>query len=289
MDLNKIKADLETDGYCIVPKILKEEQIQEYLQDFKTWQQTIPNHDTFHEKYDPNGIYKFHRAGHTRHGWKVRTNKNIQDIFKHLWNTEELVVSFDGCCYISKDSKKKNKNWTHTDQAPNDSTLKCYQGFVSFTDNKEKTFVAWKGTHKLHEEYFKEKGINDNKNWHFIDLDYLERHKEKRMALDIPAGSLVIWDSRTFHQNQMGEKNDEERYIQYVSYLPKDGKKNTPAMQKKRLKYLEEQRTTSHWAYPIKVNGLQPRLYGKNEDKIDYDKIEKTDLSDLKDEILKIV
>jgi ectoine hydroxylase-related dioxygenase (phytanoyl-CoA dioxygenase family) len=257
MDLNKIKTDLETNGYCIVPNILTKEQIQEYLHDFKTWQQSIPNHDTFHEKYDPNGIYKFQRAGHTRHGWKVRTNKNIQDIFKHLWNTEELVVSFDGCCYISKDSKKKNKNWTHTDQAPNDSTLKCYQGFVSFTDNKEKTFVAWKGTHKLHEEYFKEKGINDNKNWHFIDLDYLEKHKEKRMTLDIPAGSLVIWDSRTFHQNQMGEKNDEERYIQYVSYLPKDGKKNTPAMQKKRLKYLEEQRTTSHWAYPIKVNGLR--------------------------------
>ena len=78
-------------------------------------------------------------------------------------------------------------------------------------------------------------GINDNKNWHLIDLDYLERHKEKRMILDIPAGSLVIWDSRTFHQNQLGEPNDEERYIQYVSYLPKDGKKNTPAMQKKRL------------------------------------------------------
>ena len=118
MDLNKIKTDLETDGYCIVPNILTKEQIQEYLHDFKTWQQSIPNHDTFHEKYDPNGIYKFQRAGHTRHGWKVRTNKTIQDIFKHIWNTEELVVSFDGCCYISKDSKKKNKNWKNQEYRP---------------------------------------------------------------------------------------------------------------------------------------------------------------------------
>ena len=288
MNLKKIKYDLDSDGYCIIP-ILTENQTKEFLNDFKTWQKTVPNHDKFHEKYNPNGIYKFHNAGHTRHAWKVRTNKIIQDTFKYILNTEELVVSFDGCCYISKDSKKKNKNWTHTDQAPSDSTFKCYQGFVSFTDNKEKTFVAWKGTHKLHEEYFKEKGIKDNKNWHLIDLDYLEKHKEKKMTLNIQAGSLVIWDSRTFHQNQMGENNDEERYIQYISYLPKDGKKNTPAMQRKRLKYLEEQRTTSHWAYPIKVNGLQPRLYGKNEDKIDYMPIEKIDLSDLKDEIMKIV
>jgi hypothetical protein len=60
-------------------------------------------------------------------------------------------------------------------------------------------------------------------------------------------------------------------------------------MQKKRLKYFEEQRTTSHWAYPIKVNGIQPQLYGNMEDKIDYDKIEKTDLSDLTEEIMKII
>ena len=60
-------------------------------------------------------------------------------------------------------------------------------------------------------------------------------------------------------------------------------------MQKKRLKYLEDQRTTSHWAYPIKVNGLQPRLYGNTDMIIDYDKLEKTDLSDLMDEIIKVI
>ena len=67
------------------------------------------------------------------------------------------------------------------------------------------------------------------------------------------------------------QTTSEERIVQYVSYLPKDGKKNSVSMHKKRLKYLEDQRTTSHWAYPIKVNGLQPRLYGNTDMKIDYD------------------
>ena len=31
MDLDQIKSDLETDGYCIIPDILSEEQVQEYL------------------------------------------------------------------------------------------------------------------------------------------------------------------------------------------------------------------------------------------------------------------
>ena len=289
MDLTEIKSNLENDGYCIIPNILTIEEIDYCLSEFKQWQKTITNHDKFHKSFDPNGIYKYHRAGHTKSAWKIRTNKNVQDVFKKLWSTDELVVSFDWACYISKDCKKPNKIWTHTDQAPNDSSLKCYQGFVSLTSNKERTLVVYKGSHKKHEEYFKERGLDDNKNWHFIDHDYLDEINDDRIALNIPAGSLVIWDSRTFHQNQNGKPQSEERIVQYVSYLPKDGKKNSVSMHKKRLKYLEDQRTTSHWAYPIKVNGLQPRLYGNTDMIIDYDKLEKTDLSDLMDEIIKVI
>ena len=46
--------------------------------------------------------------------------------------------------------------------------------------------------------------------------------------------------------------------------MPKDNIKNTPSIQK-RLKYLQDRRTTSHWCYPIKVNSLQGRTYGNND------------------------
>ena len=36
-------------------------------------------------------------------------------------------------------------------------------------------------------------------------------------------------------------------------------------MQKKRRNYFNNRRTTSHWAYPIRVNGLQAQTYGNDE------------------------
>ena len=320
-----IKKELDDKGYCIIPNILSESDIEYSINEFKKWQETIPNHDKSHNTIDPHGIYKYHRTGHTKHAWYIRTRPDIQNIFKNIWGTKELVVSFDGCCYISKENKQKDKIWTHTDQSSKSSDLTCYQGFVSLTNNKERTLVVYEGSHKLHENYFKDKkepinrrliSINTklkenndedievlnkektqlekelkkfNQNWQLIDHDVLEKISEKKRILEVPAGSLVLWDSRTFHQNQYGESESEERMVQYVCYLPKKHPLNSKAMQKKRLKYFQEQRTTSHWPYPIKVNGLQPRTYGDDSKLIDYDSFPLNDLSDLEEEIMKII
>ena len=193
--------------------------------------------------------------------------------FKKIWNTDDLVVGFDGSCYISKDLNKIDKIWTHTDQAPNSKGLCCYQGFVSLTNNKERTLVVYEKTNNYHQKYFEEKGIKSSKNWHLIDIETLSNLKESKRVLHVPAGSLVLWDSRTFHQNQYGKQNSEERIVQYVCYLPRDNKKNTKTQQNKRKKYFEERRTTSHWPYPIKVNSLQPQTYGDTTKIIDYTKL----------------
>ena len=41
-------------------------------------------------------------------------------------------------------------------------------------------------------------------------------------------------------------------------------------MLEKRQKYFTDKRTTSHWAYPVKVNGQQPQNYGDAKLKINY-------------------
>jgi ectoine hydroxylase-related dioxygenase (phytanoyl-CoA dioxygenase family) len=148
-----------------------------------------------------------------------------------------------------------------------------------------------------------EKQITGKKNWLLIDKDYLSRIDDKKRALEVPAGSLVLWDSRTFHQNQYGKAGaseagagpgeagageagaGEERIVQYVSFLPKKNPQNTSAQQKKRLKYYTERRTTSHWSYPLNVNGLQPQAYGNPDMLIDYKKLTPPNLSDLEEKI----
>ena len=112
---------------------------------------------------------------------------------------------------------------------------------------------------------------------------------DKKRVLHIPAGALVLWDSRTFHQNQYGKEKSEERIVQYVSFLPKHSSNNTEVMKTKRLKYFNDRRTTSHWAYPIRVNGLQPQTYGDNSWLINYDLLKEINLGDLEEKIKEII
>ena len=273
---------LKLNGWVVIPNILSSEEVEYAKTCFYTWQKTIPNHDNIHLKCDPHGIYKHHEAGHQRHAWFIRTRPAVQNVFKKLWGCENLICSFDGSCFISKENKKRDNIWTHTDQAPNKKGLNCYQGFVSLTENKERTLVVYDKSHLFHEYYFRAKGLEScSSNWNKIDHNVLDKLKDSRKVITVPAGSLVIWDSRTFHQNQYGAPGSEERIVQYVCYLPREHKSNNKAMQLKRQKYFLERRTTSHWPAPIYVNGKQPRTYGDNSLEIDYSTLVAPDLSDL--------
>jgi hypothetical protein len=278
-----VKQQLEENGYCVIPDILSPDELATALQYFYSWMDSNPEMKKNHKKV-PHGISRFYQAGHQLHAWYVRTRVNVQKVFKSLWNTDDLVVSYDGCCWLSKDLDKRDTIWTHTDQAPTNKQ-QSYQGFVALTTNTTRSLVVYKGSHKLYEKYCEEKGLTHKTNWQLIDHEYLESIKDLKEVLDVPAGALVLWDSRTFHQNQYG--SPEERIVQYVSFLPKIGR--TQKMYEKRLKYLREFRTTSHYAYPVKVNGLQPQTFNNKENKIDYSKLPVPELEHLMEDILKLV
>ena len=285
MNITEIKHKLNKHGWCIVPNILNADEIEEAKQMFYKWQTTIKNHDYLHKTIDPHSIYKYHEAGHQEHAWFVRTRPKVKEIFSGLWNTDELVVSFDGSCYVDKECQKKDAIWTHSDQAPNNNKLACYQGFVSLTSNKERTLVVYDKTHRIHNEYFKRRNIVNSKNWNLIDKhDVINAGKLKRV-LRVPAGALVLWDSRTFHQNQYGAPASEERMVQYVCFLPKNHTKNTEQMSIKRRKYFKERRTTSHWPYPLSVNAMQPRTFGDKTKNIDYTQLTQCNIDKYMSEI----
>jgi ectoine hydroxylase-related dioxygenase (phytanoyl-CoA dioxygenase family) len=278
--------ELAEKGYCVIENILTTEEVEKSIKYFREWFSSHPQIAAVHNKISPHGIIKFHEVGHQKHAWYIRTRENVQNVFKEIWKTDEVVVSFDGCCYIPADCKKKDNTWTHTDQAPTKKGLKCIQGFVALTDNIDRTLVVYEGSHKLHEEYAKEYNLTSTKDWLLIEHNYLDKISDKKKILNIKAGSLVLWDSRTFHQNQYGT-NNEERIVQYVSYLPRCNL--TTKMLEKRQKYFTDKRTTSHWAYPVKVNGQQPQNYGNSKLIINYSELVKPDLEDLIEDITKLI
>ena len=148
------------------------------------------------------------------------------------------------------------------------------------TENKERTLVVYEGTHLLHEQYFKDRNIESDNNWQILEKKYVDSISHLKKVLHVPAGGLVLWDSRTFHQNQYGKPESEERIVQYVCYIPRDHIKNTLYNQNKRIKYFKERRTTSHWPAPIKLVPLQP-----NDFEIDYRTLPFSNLNDLMDKI----
>ena len=286
--MESLRETLNTQGYAVVENVLNEAQIVEATGYFRKWISSNPQLTKNHERIDPHGIFKFGEVGHQRHAWYIKTLDAVQAKFREIWETDELVTGFDGSCWISSEYAGKDKIWTHTDQAADTKGFNCVQGFVALTNNEERTLVVYEGSHLLHERYMKEKNITGKKNWLLIDHAYLATIAEQKRVLKVKAGSLVLWDSRTFHQNQYGNPG-EERIVQYVCFLPKNNKLNSKKMSEKRAKYFQERRTTSHWPYPLHVNGKQPQTYGNDTLLLDYEKLVPPILDDLEEKIKMII
>lgn len=283
--MSEFLDELAEKGYCVIEDVLSEEEIAIAKNDFYNWLESHEQIKKIHNTISPHCIFKHFEVGNQRHAWFIRTREKVQEPFRKIWNTDELVCSLDGSCWRPKELKKKDKIWTHTDQAPSKKGLRCIQGFVALTDNITSSLVVYEGSHLLHEKYSKQYNLTSTKDWLLIEHEYLEKIKSTKKVLPVKAGSLVLWDSRTFHQNLYG--CNEERIVQYVCFLPRNNL--TPKMQEKRIKYFQEARTTSHWPYPVKVNGLQPQNYGNKDLVINYNELKKPDLDDLMSDIVKIL
>jgi len=285
--------ELEENGYTIIHNVYNNEEIEEYKREFFYWYKNTKDVEKLHQVIHGNGIFKYFEIGHQRFTWLARTNPKIINIFKELWNSDELVTGFDGCCYYPSDYKREEIYWTHTDQSSHKKGRHCLQSFLSLTNNNERSLLIYKGSHNLHEHYFKTLNIDAPRDWCVLDKNYVSNLEDKKICVKVNAGDLVVWDSRTFHQNTCGDLNcDEERLVQYLCYLPKNNIKNDKIQQNLRREYFEERYTTSHWPYPLTNVPLQPYYNYYNQGNriiIDYASLPKPKLDDLKEEIEKLL
>jgi len=203
--------------------------------------------------------------GHTAAQWYIRDIPSVKEAFAQVWDTDDLLVSFDGVTiwrpwtYNPAWRTNEGNSWLHIDQHPIGRPGKhCVQGLVNLLPTSESTGgnVVVPGSHKRFET---------------IPHDYAERlarihpsidhfrfpnddpglKGSKPIMAELSAGDLLLWDSRTIHCSAPGNKEPESkvqllRAASLVCMMPRS--KSNAEVIAKRKTAVETLTSTTNWS-----------------------------------------
>jgi hypothetical protein len=230
--------------------------------------------------------------GHAQFIWELRQNPKCVDIFAKIWNTEpeDLLTSFDAASFHMPSETTKigwhRSTWYHSDQSFVEKGFRCVQSWVTGFDVNEgdATLAFYERSNNYHTEFGEAFNVTDTSNWYKMDsVEKINFYKERgcvEMRIKCPAGSMVLWDSRTIHCGSepiKGRAQPNFRCVAYLCYMPRH-----MATQKKidkKIKAFNEMRMTTHWPCEVKLFAKKPRTYGAEVSEITL--LERPEISDL--------
>lgn len=205
--------------------------------------------------------------------WELRQKPTIQKVFKNIYGTEDLVVSFNAFSVFFDPSQQNKERWWHVDQAPTNPAY-CVQGAYNFLPVREDSagFICVPGSHlrPLPENIRKEK-----RDWIVFKEDdpYVQANGVK---LVIPENCLVLWNSKTIHANIGMDTNIVnskrlDRITAYISFMPKELR--TDEILEARLDAYARGIACSHWANKCHEKGY-PWGFGPTYEARGYNRIQ---------------
>ena len=212
--------------------------------------------------------------------WDVRQHPRVAGVFADLWQTaaEDLLVSFDGFSLHVPPEQNGNRGWfrqpwMHVDQSYTRNGFECVQGWVTAhpVEEGDATLAFLRGSHAHHGTVADTCGIRKEKDarkdWRKLGTPEQEAYAALGCTparVRCPAGSLVLWDSRTVHcgvEPERGRANARaQRCVAYVCMQPRA--RATPSQLAKKREALEKLRMTSHWPAKPTLFPVLPRTYG---------------------------
>lgn len=267
------------DGYIVIENILNQEQINIARTELHN---SLKLHNIDHDniinfidpapnetriKSDVANIF------YSKFKIDLQINKNMYNIWKSALDTinekpfgpfDNIFPYIDRICWRLPDIiKTEGGLGLHIDRRPGPdafTNIKKYrpiQGFIALTDHYGSNSGGLKlvpGFHKIFNEYFSK---DTNKSDWGTSGDFYRMNSKsyvgiqnKSVAIDVPAGSLVLWDNRLPHGTCDKLSGHDTREVIYLSWIP-----NVPINQA----YVKSQ------AENIKKN-IQPPAYLKNPD-----------------------
>jgi hypothetical protein len=289
-NLSNVKETLNKYGVAIIPSLLDDNEIKKFREGGWNYLEHITqNFKKPIKRDDPKSWRSFYdlsplhsmlvqawNIGQAQFNWDLRQNEKILNVFSTLWNVnkEDLLTSFDGASFHFPPEKTNRgwyrKSWLHCDQSFSNSNFECIQSWVNaYPINKgDATLEVLVGSHKHHANFAKKFKLQNQKiEWYKLTDEqvnyYLNDVNCKNIKISCPAGSMVLWDSRTIHCGTEPLKTRDKANLRLVSYICMTPRaKSTPANIKKRIKAYEELRTTTHVPHKTKLFPKGPRYYG---------------------------
>ena len=288
-----VRNTLEEYGVAIVPNVLDADECRQmidgtwnYLEHItQTWSTPISKTDTstwkqFYKLCPSHGMLMQHfGVGHCQAAWDVRQNPKVIDVYAQMYNCSpnELLASFDGMSFClppevtNRGWARDNHSWYHTDQSYLTPQFHSVQSWVTAYDVNpgDATLTVFQGSHRFHGEFQAHFDITDKANWFKLTKEQEQFYLDKgciKTHIVCPAGSMVLWDSRTIHCGANPSKLREFsnfRLVSYVCYKPRDhsDKKRLAKQIKKKQDAYWALRTTTHTPDNIKMFSLQPNCY----------------------------
>ncbi|PYH47361.1 MFS transporter [Aspergillus saccharolyticus JOP 1030-1] len=266
------RDDFFRDGYAVIKGALTPERAKEYQSRALDWLESFGlgfdrnDKSTWKKENLPQswkgGMYLHFSAAHEKYVWDVRCEPGVIAPFAKLWETDELVVSFDTVNITLPQSivgEYDSKPWPHVDQAPERRGMNCVQGIVNLSKAgpEDGGLVVMKGSAPLFDQFFAENPVTGPTPWRTAkhkdfhpfseeNLEWYRAHGCELIKVCAEPGDLIIWDSRQIHWAQFGE-SDVVRTIVYTTYTP--AKWMSEEDRKKKTELFEQYETTTHWPH----------------------------------------
>ncbi|KAL6916439.1 hypothetical protein ACHAP8_007733 [Fusarium lateritium] len=292
-------------GCVVIKNVISPERAQYYCEKQIEW---LKKFELGFDEKDPStwnadhlpisfkgGMYYGYGATHEKMAWEARTEPKVVEIFEKLWETKELLCSFDGL-NISLPNRKDItwSPWPHCDQNPERKGMQAVQGLLNFAPNGEKDggLVLMKGSSKLFNEFFAHKRESaDHEDapppeikymdlflFSEKDVKWFEERGCEMYKVNMEPGDFVLWDSRTMHYAKFPE-GDQIRHVQYVCMTPR--KFATEEALKAKAYCYNTFTGTTHWPHcNIRIAQEKPMRNGEICPKYRTEPFEKPEVTD---------
>jgi hypothetical protein len=224
------------------------------------------------------GVVSNDSSAHSPFMWYVRGIPKIKEVFSSLWQTEELLVSFDGYGVFRPPELygQTRAGWFHLDQnGKKKPGMQCAQGLLNIYPSgpADGGLVVVPGSHLLFDKWFKE-GLVPSGRSDFVPLSKLpmkELWNSQPVKLCLDPGDLVLWDSRTSHCNHPAQlipvhyPKRLRRLVAYVCMTPAQKAKDLKDLRAKRLEAYQNGITLNHWPHEYNAHPTDHGGSGKFE------------------------